>query len=58
MPLVTVSVKVPSGLPMAMAVSPTLTLDELAILAGLRPVASILIRARSWSVACSTSLAS
>ena len=57
MPFVTVSVYVPSGLPMAMAVSPTLTPDESAIRAALRPVASILIRARSLSVACSTSVA-
>ena len=49
MPLVTVSVKVPSGLPMAMTVWPTWSVVESPMIAGLRPVASILMSARSLS---------
>ena len=49
MPLVTVSVKVPSGLPMAIAVWPTWIFVESPIRAGVSPVASTLISARSWS---------
>ena len=49
MPLVTVSVNVPSGLPMAMTVWPTWSVDTSPMMAGVRPVASILTRARSLS---------
>ena len=49
MPLVTVSVNVPSGLPIAMVVSPTWSVPESPMVAGLRPVASTLISARSLS---------
>ena len=49
MPFVTVSVYVPSGLPMAIAVSPTWSVVESPIAATGRPVASILMRARSLS---------
>jgi hypothetical protein len=46
-PFVTVSVNVPSGLPMAIAVCPTWIVDESPIVAAARPVASILMSARS-----------
>ena len=48
-PRVTVSVYVPSGLPIAIAVSPTWIRVESPILAAESPVASTLIRARSLS---------
>ena len=50
MPLVTESVKVPSGLPMAIACWPTWIVDESPIGAVGRPVASTLTMARSVSV--------
>jgi hypothetical protein len=50
MPLVTESVNVPSGLPMAMACWPTWMLDESPIGAVGRPVASTLTIARSVRV--------
>jgi hypothetical protein len=53
-PLVTVSVNVPSGLPIAIAVWPTWIVSELPSVAAFRPVASILIRARSLSSAILT----
>ena len=49
MPLVTVSVNVPSGLPMAMTVAPTGVVAASPMTAGLSPLASILISARSVS---------
>ena len=45
----TVSVNVPSGLPIAMAVWPTWSDAESPMTAGLSPVASILMSARSLS---------
>ena len=48
MPFVTVSVKVPSGLPMAIAVCPTSSFVESPMRAGVSPVASILMSARSF----------
>jgi hypothetical protein len=53
-PFVTVSVNVPSGLPIAIAVWPTWMPSESPSVAALRPVASILIRARSLSSAILT----
>ena len=57
MPFVTVSVKVPSGLPMAIAVWPTWIFVESPIRAGVRPVASTLTSARSWSGSAVTTVA-
>ena len=56
-PFVTVSVYVPSGLPIAIAVSPAWSDVESPIFAATRPVASILISARSLSGSSLTSVA-
>ena len=50
MPLVTDSVNVPSGLPIAIAVWPTWSFVSSPMTAGVSPVALILISARSVSV--------
>ena len=57
MPLVTVSVKVPSGLPMAMTVAPTGVVAASPMTAGFRPLASILTSARSVLSDCLTMVA-
>ena len=51
------SVKVPSGLPIAIAVSPTWSSSSSPMTAGVSPVASILISARSVSFEMSTTFA-
>ena len=57
MPLVTVSVNVPSGLPIAITVWPTWSDEASPMTAGLSPVVWTLMRARSWSVDCVTMVA-
>ena len=56
-PLVTVSVNVPSGLPIAIAVWPTWIFEESPIVAAVRPLALILMSARSVVVDCFTRVA-